>query len=119
MNIFFDFDGTLIDAKKRLYGLFKHLVSECDLSYEAYWDIKRRQLDHAHILSNNYNYTAEQIKQFTDVWMSEIETESWLNVDEPFAGMTEYLIELSKIADLYLITARQHPEMVVKQIANF
>jgi phosphoglycolate phosphatase len=116
MNIFFDFDGTLIDARQRIYGLFKTLVQECDLSFEDYWEIKRRQLDHRHILKTNFQYSEKEISAFVKKWMDEIEKESWLRLDKPFQEAGAYLSELSQMANLYIVTARQKPEMAIKQI---
>jgi len=119
MKIFFDFDGTLIDARQRLYGLFKDLVPECELEFDEYWEIKRNQLDHKYILETRYQYDTGRIEKFNRVWMVEVEKENWILHDQPFPGMTEYLADLSKYADLYLVTARQSPEMVALQIENF
>ena len=44
MKIFFDLDGTLINSKMRLYSLFQELVSASNLSFDEYWNLKKKKL---------------------------------------------------------------------------
>ncbi|GAB7261216.1 hypothetical protein DaDZ19_28830 [Dickeya ananatis] len=61
MNIFFDFDGTLIDSKLRQYELFCKLVPESHFSYEEYWDIKRNRINQEKLLVDFFSYKPEQL----------------------------------------------------------
>jgi len=118
-RILFDFDGTLIDSSQRLYRLFCELAPECSLSYQEYWRIKRDRVNQADILRQYFNYNDVQIAQFKKAWMTSIEDISRLAQDVPFAGVHELLRQLSLTHALYLVTARQYPERVKKQVASF
>jgi len=118
MIILIDLDGTLLNARERLYLLFKMLVPECDLSITDYWDLKRAKVTHELILSKHYGYIDKQIADFEVEWMNLIEEESWLKRDVIFAGVCEHLRILGRAADLYLVTARQRPEMVDSQLEH-
>jgi len=119
MNIFFDLDGTLIDAKERLYQLFQHLVPESKLSFEEYWDLKKSKISHKEILESKFSFSNEEIALFEKKWLDAIELPGWLALDKPFDGVTEYLKELKKNYTLYLITARQSESRALQQVAQF
>ncbi len=116
MKILIDLDGTLLDSRERLYFLFKTLVPECDLCIDDYWDLKRAKVTHKQILNKRYGYADKLIASFETAWMDLIEEQNWLNKDVLFAGVSEHLQALGKVADLYLLTARQRPEMVNYQL---
>lgn len=116
MKILIDLDGTLLDSRERLYGLFKTLVPECDLDKKSYWDLKRAKVAHKQILSERYGYTDKKIAFFEAAWMDLIEEQNWLKKDMLFEGVSEHLQALWKVADLYLLTARQRPDMVGYQL---
>ncbi|MFY0604276.1 MAG: HAD family hydrolase [Flavobacteriaceae bacterium] len=119
MQVFFDFDGTLIDSRKRLYELFKHLVPESHFTFDEYWELKRAGIGHSEILKKKWGYTQGQIIQFTNNWMRLIEEEDWIKYDVPIDGVTEYLEFLSnKNIELYLITNRQKKEILIDQIKH-
>ena len=52
INIFFDLDGTLIDASERLYKLFIDLIPDCKLTKQEYWSLKRQNIKHKTIIEN-------------------------------------------------------------------
>ena len=116
MKIIIDFDGTILDSRERLYFLFYTLVPECELYIDDYWDLKRAKVSHKQILSERYGYTDKKIASFQSAWMDLIEEENWLNKDVLFPGVIEHLQVLGKVADLFLLTARQRPEMVDYQL---
>ncbi|WP_316817969.1 HAD family hydrolase [Pedobacter nyackensis] len=119
MNIFFDLDGTLIDSKDRLYFLFQHLVPESAYTFEEYWGYKMNRVSHKEILLSQFGYSLEAFLDFEVKWMGLIEADKWLDLDHPFDGITEYLTELSKEHDLFVVTARQSEEIAMKQIQGY
>ena len=119
MNIFFDLDGTLIDSKRRLYALFQYLVQESNYTFNDYWKLKKDKVSHSQILSQHFNYGANDILKFNQRWMNQIEQKEWLDFDLPFDGMSDYLIELSKRHSLFVITARQSEAMAIIQIEGY
>ncbi len=120
VNIFFDLDGTLIDAKTRVYSLFKDLVPASNLSYAAYWNLKRSGISHRQLLQNDFNYDEQQFKHFEEKWMSLIESSHYLLMDKPFEGVTRQLDLLTRSGfSLFIITARQKRLPVIQQIEDF
>ena len=118
MNIFFDLDGTLIDSKNRMYQLFCFLIPDNNLTYEEYWTLKKNKIDHKKIILQYLNYPESFYNEFNQKWMNLIEDEDWLKLDKPFFNVINILKKLSNNYDLYLVTARQSKELVVKQMNN-
>jgi phosphoglycolate phosphatase len=116
MNIIFDFDGTLIDSKERLFKLFSFLVPQSKLDFKAYWEIKKQGIGHAEILEKHFNYHSSAIQEFQLKWHEEIEKQEWINYDTPILGVEKKIIELFENHQLHLVTARQSYEMAINQI---
>jgi len=116
MKLLLDLDGTLLDARERMHGLFCRLVPGCKMNSGEYWKLKRSRNSHSKILKEIYDYSPAQIQNFQSEWLDQIEELYWLDKDVPFKGVTSQLDNLSKKADIYLLTARQKPEMVKYQI---
>lgn len=119
MRIFVDFDGTLVDAKMRMFLLFKELVKESALNFDEYWNIKRRGVSHQSLLSNLYNYSLEEISRFQIIWHEQIESPRLLIEDKLFSNSVFFLQEWFNKAELVLITARQSPNALFKQLNDF
>ncbi len=119
-KIIFDFDGTLIDSRQRLFNLFSFLVPNSSLSFEEYWLIKERGISHKEILNNIFDFNDEDILSFHKDWMKLIEDEYYLEFDRPFHFSSDLLIDQKKKGfELVLLTARQFPEKVEQQLINF
>jgi phosphoglycolate phosphatase len=119
MKILIDLDGTILDSRKRLYSLFKALVPECVLGINAYWALKRDKITHKKILLEHYGYSHREIEIFELEWLKKIEMQEFLNMDIIHPGTYTHIQMLSKMADLYLLTARQYPDMVDSQLNRF
>lgn len=116
-QVFFDLDGTLLDAKERLFRLFKHLMPESQLSFDEYWSLKKTGMSHAIILKERYSYGPDKIEKFTNDWMRLIENKEWLKYDVPVEGATELLESLNeKKVQLYIVTNRQKKDLAYSQI---
>lgn len=118
MNLIFDLDGTLIDSRMRLYCLFQKLVPECNLSFEKYWDFKRRKISHETILNEEFGFDAADIAKFHSEWMSKIEAPEFLCLDRKFPAMHEALERLQRQAKLFVCTARQSKKSVTEQLGE-
>jgi phosphoglycolate phosphatase len=116
VNIVFDLDGTLIDARARLYRLFQHLAPESPLSFSEYWAFKRRGLSNAHLLADELVWDEAAIVGFTREWMRLIEAPEFLALDEPMPGVADALARLAERAELHLCTARQLPAAAAAQL---
>jgi phosphoglycolate phosphatase len=119
MNIFFDLDGTLIDSRPRLYKLFQFLVPASELSFDAYWNLKRNKKNHHHILTTMFGYDENKLQEFESKWMAQIELKEWLALDTPFNGVGEMLAHLSNKYQLFIVTARQSESNAIDQIEKF
>ncbi len=118
MKIFIDFDGTLIDSRTRIYGLFKK-ISGTNLTFDQYWELKRNQVSNSDILIKYCDYTDVKLQKFNDEWFPLIEHDDWLIFDEPLPGITDFLKKLSYDNTLILVTARQRIDKVFDQIVRF
>ncbi len=116
MTLLIDLDGTLLNARARLHELFRHLVPSATFDQNAYWALKRAKTNHAQILRQYFSYDDAQIAAFEASWLGLIEQQEWLDKDVPYDGVTEHLAKLAKTSHLYLVTARQKPEMVEYQL---
>lgn len=117
-KIFFDLDGTLLDAKVRLYTLFCALTEQKELTFERYWDLKKAKIDHPAILTEYFSYSAALIQQFQKDWLNLIETNDYLDMDKPFLYTDKVLESLAQSHQLYVVTARQGKEGVIHQLNN-
>jgi phosphoglycolate phosphatase len=116
VNIFFDLDGTLLDSRERLYQLFQHLVPESDFSFDNYWELKRSKIGHQEIFEKHLLSPNGAFSIFEKAWMSKIELPEWLQLDQPFEGVTDFLIDLKKRHKLYVVTARQFENVAIQQV---
>jgi phosphoglycolate phosphatase len=119
MNIFFDLDGTLVDARQRMYGLFQELIPGSSMTFDEYWELKRNKIGHNQILSDQFSYTDEAIDDFQKRWMKNIELPGWLARDKPFEGISVFLKEIRKYHTLFIVTARQSRAGVLNQVDQF
>ena len=119
MNIFFDLDGTLVDASDRLFRLFQFLVPNSELTKDSYWKLKKNKISHAEILRNQFKYSDQQIKEFENTWLHMIELPEWIALDKPVENSTLFLWEQKKIHSLFVVTARQSEEQALMQIQRY
>lgn len=119
LKLFIDFDGTILDSRKRLYKLFNALVPVSSLSFCEYWAYKRNKLDHHYILKSVFDFSSNEINVFKTRWLELIESPEYLSYDIPFQGVAEYLSSCTTFAEVFLLTARQSEERVHDQLARF
>ncbi|MDS1315137.1 HAD family hydrolase [Aliarcobacter butzleri] len=118
-NIFFDFDGTLIDCRIRLYNLFIELVPESNFTFDEYWEIKRRRIDQKKLLMGTFNYSEEGVKRFKIKWLSKVEEVERLKCDLPFCYSEVLLKKLYEKYNLFVVTNRQSKQLVIEQIKSY
>lgn len=116
MKIVFDLDGTLICSKKRLHELFCDLTESRKLDFSAYWEMKFSRKTNQDILKLFFNYSDEKIDNFTNDWMSKIESDYYLNFDDLIVDIEPFLKKAKKNSELYVCTARQSSKQVEKQL---
>ncbi len=118
-NIFFDFDGTLIDCRIRLYNLFIELVPESNFTFDEYWEIKRRRIDQKKLLMGTFNYSEEDVKNFKIKWLNKVEEKERLKSDTPFQFSKIILEKLHLKYNLFVVTNRQSKQLVIGQIKSY
>jgi phosphoglycolate phosphatase len=116
MRIFFDLDGTLIDSTNRLYLLFKELVKQTAFTYDEYWSMKRKKINHKMILMDKFSYTEKQYNSFERQWLDMIELDKYLLLDKIYSGVCEVLEENYRVVDFYVVTARQNKRNTIRQL---
>jgi len=119
MNLFLDLDGTLVDCRRRLYTLFVDLLAHDAMSCEEYWAIKSERMTQAELLKSRFGYDDKMASKFKARWMDLIESEEYLQLDTPFPFSLDFLRACRHRADVYIVTARQHPDIAERQIRNF
>lgn len=116
MNLIFDLDGTLIDSRLRLYTLFRTLVPSLDLSFQAYWDLKRANVSNEDILRMRLGYSSAKVEGFRSQWMASIESPELLSLDRLLPGLKSVLPTFAGLATLYVCTNRQRPAAAIDQL---
>ncbi len=115
MKILVDLDGTLLDSRARLHGLFCALVPDSGLDRDSYWTLKRQPRSHRQLLTER-GMAGAAIDLFERDWLEAIETEPYLALDEAFPYAGEALASLSERAGLLLVTARQSEAGAINQL---
>lgn len=114
VNIFFDFDGTLIDCKARLYNLFQELVPESSFSFEEYCEIKSNRVNQKELLEQYFDYSEDKIQEFKQQWLEKIEDETRLDRDVILAPLN--LDKFAQHHTLFLVTNRQSKNRAINQL---
>ena len=113
--IIFDLDGTLIDSSERMYRLFQDLVPESTFSKEEYWRLKRNKINHK-VLLQRY-FPDMDFEEFNKKWLSLIETEKYMLLDQNYPDTLEVLANLKHKGEyLCLLTARQSRTMLMQEL---
>ena len=102
----------------RLYQLFEDLTQVSGLSYQQYWDVKRKKISNEAILKFHLGYDQNRIHNFLADWMILIEAPPYLALDSSFTGIPAFLDKLKQHADLYVCTARQFRQPAMDQLAR-
>lgn len=112
--IIWDWDGTLIDPKQRLYTLFRELTG-CSLSYEEYWEFKsqgRKQKDMLDLIGYQGDTTT-----FHRIWLQNVERQDLLEKDMLIHDVKDGLHRLSGAGyAMHIATNRQSLEGLLWQV---
>ena len=79
-----------------------------------YWNKKRNGINHRQILEREFPMI--DFDYFQKDWMSLIETEKYLKMDKCYSDTIKVLKKLGSYSELYLLTARQSEENLVKEL---
>ncbi len=118
-NIFIDLDGTLIDVRHRLYSLFCFLSGVNLLSFNDYWEEKRKGKKQYDMLKEYTELDQAGRILFANKWKESIEQIELLKKDvkQDFA---DQLINLAQDkGNVYLWTNRQSEENLLMELEWF
>lgn len=115
-NLFLDFDGSLLDCRRRLYGLLSELAPDHGLSLDEYWILKREGLTQPELLRQRLGFSESAVAEYRRRWLEHIEEDFRLDQDVLFPGLESFLRRQAEIRNLYLVTNRQSRERTVRQI---
>jgi phosphoglycolate phosphatase len=115
-RILLDFDGTLVDSRRRQYELFIELARGAGPSFDEYWRCKRAGLSQGELLRRFTGLSGAQAAQFKADWMQAIEDPARLEADEVLPGVHEFLARVAREHQLFLVTGRQHFDRLVAQM---
>ena len=116
--IFLDLDGPVLDVSRRYHQVHQDVVERFGgwpLPRLAYWEAKRNLVAETEILARTGlpPEVAVQAEAERLLW---IEAPKYLDLDEPWPWMGEVLEELDGLGQLALVTLRQHPDRLERQL---
>lgn len=116
----FDFDGTLLDSRKRHSVLLNDILKEYDINVDLSDLIEFKRNN-----KNNVEYLIlkgiDEIiaKEIQSKWIDKIESEKYLELDILYPETIEILEKYSSENDLILVTARNNELGLQNQIDKF
>lgn len=119
-KIFLDFDGTLVDIKKRHYQVYKLCVERfggVSLDTAEYWSLKRHDTQWSDILAaSKLNPNIEN--DFLKVFIEKIEDIDMLKNDHLFDDTLNFISSVASRYDIYLVSLRRHHDNLVSQLKH-
>jgi len=121
MNIGIDFDGTVLDSRKRhSVALLKASQSlEVLLPAKLVQNFVNEKAIGISGLEVLKKYNIENADKLYSMWISIIEDESMLAYDKLYRGVKEHLELVCENYNLYLVTARTYKKRALDQIHRF
>lgn len=115
-RLFLDFDGTLVDSRRRQYDLFQELGRPAALGFDEYWRCKRAGINQAEMLRRYCGLPDDRHGEFKSAWLEQIEDPARLETDLVISGVPDFLARSAAHFELYLVTGRQHFDRLVTQM---
>ena len=115
--MFFDFDGTLVDVRKRHYRTYRSAVEALGgrpLGPSAYWLLKRRGIGSTELLACS-RLGPRQQGAFLERFITQVEAPASLRLDRLFPGDPE-LLEARR--PLFLVSLRRSLPVFQAQVAE-
>lgn len=117
-TVYFDFDGTLVDCKSRLYGLFSELIAPRRIAESRYWSLRMKGLHQKELLRTQFGLDDRACEEFASKWLVAIEEEKWLLRDIPQPQAAETLQVIASDYDVVLLTCRQSQTALLNELEH-
>lgn len=121
-KLFLDFDGTINDSSLRAYESYSRAINRLGgipVEYQVFLYNKRNGIEKADLLFQS-GINSSAVDTFDDYVMFLIESESCLLLDSLYDWSLGLLSALSELeVELCLLTSRQRPELLNRQIDNY
>src|SRR3989344_5707691 len=117
INMFFDLDGTLLDISAKCYQAHKHaasLTGVSSLPFNKYWSAKRNRIPERQLIDFS---DEDSFQKYETLRIGSLEDVNFLKYDAPFPWVRQLLRNLKK-NNLFLVTARRNPKLVVDQLKD-
>jgi phosphoglycolate phosphatase-like HAD superfamily hydrolase len=118
MNIFFDFDGTIVDISNRHYEVYTRCISVLNgkpLSKDDYWNGKRQDMRWPQILELS-SIDPSNEEDFLNRFIDLIEDTELLKIDTLFDGSRDVLQRLTQNHNLILVSLRRNHDNLIGQL---
>lgn len=115
---FIDFDGTLVDNKLRMYRFCCDYCCEefsSVLTMDEYWGLKRFGVDELSVVDGVLGTTHDS-NRYAEAKLLHMEDEAYLELDELVEGSEEALNLLGREYKLVLVTRREHPRRLMREV---
>ncbi len=118
MIIALDFDGTLVDCRRRQVECMASIFNRRRMFFdrESFWYNKREGGSTFQTLMQT-GLSSEQAKEISTEWVELVESPYWLGYDQVLAGVNDALKDLCRQgAALFLVTARKDEKFFLNQV---
>lgn len=118
---FIDFDGTIVNNKKRLFQFF---IENIDDRYKAvidcdeFWTLKRNQINEIEWINKVFNEKFS-VSEWNKAKAKKIESDYYLSFEELFDFSIEALKKLSEKYYLILVTRRENKAGLYNELDKF
>jgi len=116
VNIFLDFDGTLLDISAKYNSIYSSIREKFNLPSVDYWGMRRNGTNFKNTL-NQLGLPDTSLENFRHDWELKVEEIEFLKKDSLFSGVKERLRFLSQENRLILCTARTNRDNLEIQLS--
>ena len=118
-KIGFDLDGTLLDSRRRHQILMQDILDSLNIPISAETLVTFKADGHNNLAWLKHNGVDDDLAIIiNNEWISKIESPEYLKYDKLYEHTKEFLESLSSNNSLYLITARNHKDNLLKQLQD-
>ena len=120
--LYLDFDGTLLDCKKRHYATYVELLGHPDLRgvpipEKEYWGLRCEGKSYKDILKKSRLFP-NKFDKFAERFVDRVESPEMLAMDDVREGVETALGKLYTKTPICLVTLRKHREHLDQQIST-